>query len=101
MGSRIELQAMLEELLGSRNVYFQPPESIRMKYTAIVYSLNNNEKFHASNAINKRNVAYTIAYIDEDPDSENVEKISKLPYCNFDRFYTSDNLNHYIFTIYY
>ena len=101
MGSRIELQAMLEELLGSRNVYFQPPESIRMKYPAIVYSLNNIEKFHASNAIHKRNVAYTIAYIDEDPDSENVEKISKLPYCNFDRFYTSDNLNHYIFTIYY
>ena len=101
MGSRIELQALLEELLGNRNVYFQPPESIRMKYPAIVYSLNNIEKFHASNAIHKQNVAYTIAYIDEDPDSENVEKISKLPYCNFDRFYTSDNLNHYIFTIYY
>ena len=101
MGSRIELQALLEELLGSRNVYFQPPESIRMKYPAIIYSLNNIEKFHASNAIHKQNVAYTIAYIDEDPDSENVEKISKLPYCNFDRFYTSDNLNHYIFTIYY
>lgn len=101
MGSRIELQALLEELLGSRNVYFQPPESIRMKYPAIVYSLNNIEKFHASNEIHKQNVAYTIAYIDEDPDSENVEKISKLPYCNFDRFYTSDNLNHYIFTIYY
>ena len=101
MGSRIELQALLEELLGSRNVYFQPPESIRMKYPAIVYSLNNIEKFHASNEIHKQNIAYTIAYIDEDPDSENVEKISKLPYCNFDRFYTSDNLNHYIFTIYY
>ena len=101
MGSRIELQALLEELLGSRNVYFQPPESIRMKYPAIVYSLNNIEKFHASNAIHKQNVVYTITYIDEDPDSENVEKIFKLPYCNFDRFYTSDNLNHYIFTIYY
>ena len=101
MGTRIELQALLEELLGSRNVYFQPPESIRMKYPAIVYSLNNIENFHASNIIHKQNVAYTITYIDEDPDSENVEKISKLPYCDFDRFYTSDNLNHYIFTLYY
>lgn len=101
MGSRIELQALLEKLLGSRNVYFQPPESIRMKYPAIVYSLKNIEKFHASNETHKQNVSYTIVYIDEDPDSENVEKISKLPYCNFDRFYTSDNLNHYIFTIYY
>ena len=38
MGSRLELQSKLEELLGSRNVYYQPPESLKMKYPAIRYS---------------------------------------------------------------
>ncbi len=72
-----------------------------MKYPAIVYSINDIRNTHASNVVHKQNVAYTITYIDKDPDSENVEKIAKLPYCDFDRFYTSDNLNHYIFTLYY
>ena len=92
---------MLEELIGNRNVYFQPPESIKLKYPAIVYSLSNIRNMHASNTVHKQNIAYTITYIDEDPDSANVEKISKLPYCYFDRFFTADNLNHYTFTLYF
>lgn len=101
MGNRLELQAMLETLLGSRNVYFQPPESIKLQYPAIVYSLSDIRNTHASNVVHKKDTAYSLTYIDEDPDSENVEKISRLPYCDFDRFFTSDNLNHYTFTLYY
>ena len=101
MDSRPNLQTKLEEILGSRNVYFQPPESIKLKYPAIIYSLSDIRNMHASNTIHKKDMVYMLTYIDEDPDSENVEKISNLPYCEFDRFYTSDNLNHYIFTIYY
>ena len=40
MGTRIELQLKLEEILGSRHVYFQPPASIKMTYPAIVYELD-------------------------------------------------------------
>ena len=101
MKSRLELQTMLESLLGSRNVYFQPPESIRMKYPEIVYLHSDIRNIHASNVVHKKDTAYSLTYIDEDPDSENLEKISNLPYCDFDRFYTSDNLNHYTFTLYY
>ena len=45
MSSRIELQDELENLLGSKNVYYQPPESVKMEYPAIVYrrsNINNN-----------------------------------------------------------
>ena len=101
MNSRLGLQTMLEKLLGSRNVYFQPPESIKLKYPAIIYSLSDIRNMHASNTIHKKDMVYMLTYIYEDPDSENVEKISNLSFCDFDRFYTSDNLNHYIFTIYY
>ena len=101
MASRLDLQTFLEELLESKNVYFQPPESIKLNYPAIIYSLSDIRNMHASNTIHKKDMVYMLTYIDEDPDSENVEKISNLPYCEFDRFYTSDNLNHYTFTIYY
>ena len=41
MAGRLELQSKLEELLGTRNVYYQPPESIKIGYPAIVYFKNN------------------------------------------------------------
>ena len=101
MNSRLELQTMLEELLGSRNVYFQPPESIKMKYPAIVYSRSDIENRAADNSVYTQSHFYQLIVIDEDPDSEIVEKVSKLPKCRFDRHYTADNLNHDTFTIYY
>lgn len=101
MSSRLELQTMLEELLGSRNVYFQPPESIKMKYPAIVYSRSVIVNTSADNSVYSQSHFYQLIVIDEDPDSEIVEKISKLPKCRFDRHYTADNLNHDIFTLYY
>ena len=38
---RLELHEILCTILGSRNVYFQPPESIKMNYPAIVYGLDD------------------------------------------------------------
>ena len=38
MADRLDLQGLLEELLESRNVYYKPPESIKMQYPAIRYS---------------------------------------------------------------
>lgn len=101
MASRLQLQTELEELLGSRNVYFQPPASVRMQYPAIVYSRSNIENRHADNNVYMQSYFYEITVIDEDPDSEIVEKVSKLPTCRFDRHYKADNLNHDVFTLYY
>lgn len=101
MASRLQLQTELEELLGSRNVYFQPPASVRMQYPAIVYSRSNIENRHADNNVYMQSCFYEITVIDEDPDSEIVEKVSKLPTCRFDRHYKADNLNHDVFTLYY
>lgn len=101
MASRLQLQTELEELLGSRNVYYQPPASVRMKYPAIVYSRSRIENQHANNNVYMQKYFYELIVIDEDPDSEIVEKVSKLPACRFDRHYESDNLNHDAFTLYY
>lgn len=101
MGSRLDLQTKLETLLGSKNVYYQPPASVRMNYPAIVYSRSNIENRHADDDVYMQAYFYEVIVIDEDPDSEVIENISKLPGCRFDRHYTSDNLNHDVFTLYY
>lgn len=101
MESRLELQTLLEEILGSSNVYYQPPESVKMSYPAIVYSLKNMKNNFANNSVYTQYTDYEIIVIDKDPDSEIVSKISKLPMCMFDRIYVSDNLNHTVFTLNY
>lgn len=101
MGSRLELQTIFENLLGSRNVYYQPPESLRMKYPAIRYNRKNIENTFADDSVYKQKIAYEVIVIDENPDSEFVLAVSKLPTCRFDRHYTAENLNHDVFTLYY
>lgn len=77
------------------------PGFVRMNYPAIVYSRSNIENRHADDDVYMQAYFYEVIVIDEDPDSEVVENISKLPGCRFDRHYTSDNLNHDVFTLYY
>lgn len=101
MGSRLELQTMLEQILGSRNVYFQPPEELKMRYPAIKYNLSDLKNTFADDEVYKQSHHYEVTVIDYDPDGELYKKISKLPKIRFNRHFTSDNLNHYVFTIYY
>ena len=101
MASRLDLQALLEDILGSRNVYFQPPDSVAMKYPAIRYSLSDVENIIANDSPYKILKAYEVILIDLNPDNIFVDKLSMLPYCRFNRYYPADNLNHYVFTLYY
>lgn len=101
MASRTDLQSLLESLLGSRNVYFQPPASVRMKYPAIVYSRKDIENDFANNSVYAQRHLYQVTVIDGNPDSEIVEKVSRLPTCKYDRNFKSDNLNHDVFTLYF
>lgn len=101
MNRREELHEILCEALGSRNVYFQPPESIKMKYPAIVYSRDDIDNSFANDSVYMQSFAYSVTVIDSDPDSEIVAKVSRLPRCQYDRHYKADNLNHDMFTIYY
>lgn len=97
---RLLLQQKLEEILGSKNVYFQPPPSLVMQYPAIRYKLSRIDQIHADNVKYKTNKRYNIILIDRNPDSEFVDKLYALPFCTFDRFYTANNLNHFSFNLY-
>lgn len=101
MATRIELQSKLEDILGSRNVYFQPPENTRMNYPAIRYNLNAINNKHANNTVYKQDNSYTLILICDDPDSDLIHKLSTLPLCRFVRQYVSDNLYHTVYTLYF
>ena len=101
MASRLELQSKLEELLGCKHVYYQPPEGLKMEYPAIVYSLNDVEQKHANNGVYSRNREYLITVIDRLPNNPVIDKLLDLPYCSYDRPYKSDNLNHDVLTLYF
>lgn len=100
MDGRLNLQAKLELLLGSRNVYFQPSTSVELKYPAIVYSRSNIPNRYANGAVYKQDDCYEVTVIDKDPDSPIVRKVSRLPKCRFNRHFKADNLNHDVFTLY-
>lgn len=102
MDSRIELQTKLEAVLGSRNVYFQPPESLQMKYPAFVYELADIMTDKANNKNYIRNHRYTLTLIHDDPDNElKDDLLDAFNLISFDRFYAKDGLNHYVYDLYY
>lgn len=101
MASRLELQTKLEELLGSRNVYYQPPESLKMEYPAIRYSKSDIESRHADDIKYSNFTLYEITVIDRKPDNSVIDKILFLPLSSFDRHYVADNLNHDVIKLYF
>ena len=100
MASRIDLQKKLEELLDSKNVYYKAPENVKMNYPAIKYSLDKIINKKADNGSYIRNKQYSITVISKKEDPEVINKLLDLFYCSFDRAYESENLNHYVFTLY-
>lgn len=101
MANREELQSLLVELLKSDQVYYQPPESIRMTYPAIAYSKSRIDTRKANDKSYSMNTRYEVIVIDKRPDNPVIQKLLMLPYCSYDRSYKSDNLNHDVLTIYY
>ena len=99
MGQRLDLQTLLEFILGSENVYFQPPSGFMLSYPCIVYNRSNIRAAHADNSPYKHDNEYTVTVIDANPDSETPMKIAKLPRCEFDRGFRSGDMNHNVFNI--
>jgi hypothetical protein len=101
MAQRLDLQALLVTLLGSDNVYFQPPASIQMQYPCIVYKRDYAITTFSGNKPYDHRKRYLVTVIDRDPDSLIPDKVAKLPMCVFDRHYTADNLNHDVYKLFF
>lgn len=98
---RLELHKKLVELLGSNNVYYRPPENLKMQYPCIRYKKDNILINHANNHPYRKTDRYQITVIDKKPDNDVIDKLLELPMSGFDTHYESDNLNHDVITLYY
>ena len=101
MGSRLSLQGILEELLGSDHVYFQPPEDLKMTYPAIVYNLDDYYTLHADNQVYRKKRKYEVTAIYRNPDDDLPDKLADLVLCNFQRQFISENLIHDVYNLYF
>lgn len=101
MASRVELHEELKKLLGSSNVYYQPPESVKMEYPAIRYKKSDIDTTHANNQPYTHKKKYEIVVIDRKPDNPVIDKILKMPTASWSQGYAAENLNHDVITLYY
>ena len=102
MGQRLQLQTLLESLVPEgKKAYFQPPANVQMTYPCIVYSRDNTATRFAGNVLYFYKKRYQVTVISEDPDSDIPDKVLNLPFCSFQRFFVSNNLNHDVFVLYF
>ena len=101
MAPRLELQALLTSLLGSDNVYFQPPPTKQIEYPCIVYRRDHAKTNFSGNKPYTYEKRYLVIVIDRNPDSLIPDKVAALEKCVFDRFYTAEGLNHDVFNLYF
>lgn len=100
---RLELQTLLEEVLESSNVYFQPPANVQMQYPCIVYAQDNAKTEFADNSPYSRAKRYQLTAIGRDPDAVMLisDDIAQLPLSSLNRVFTADNLHHHVFNLYF
>lgn len=101
MGQRVNLSRKLREILGSNNVYFEPPADLKMKFPCIVYERAKIEPDYADNVPYKLDMVYYVTCIYDDPDSDLPIKIAWLPQCVHQRKYDADNMHHDQFRLVY
>lgn len=99
---RYELHSLLKTILGSDNVYYQPPENLKLKFPCIIYDLEGKDVKYADDYKYSSMRKYQLTVVDKNPDSEIPDSIEDaLNFCRFDRRYIKDNIYHYAFSLYY
>lgn len=108
MGLRLNLHQLLVDILGTQDepadqsrVYFQPPANVKMLFPCFTYSRDSTEAVFADNNPYRLSKRYQVTYIDHNPDSDIPEKVSMLPMSTHNTTFVADNLNHYVFTLYF
>lgn len=96
---RVALETLLRGILGSDNVYFQPPASISLSYPCIIYSFEDDFVLYADDKKYLDRDKYSIQLITKDPlPEELMDKLASIPHTRFDRHYVADNLHHFTYT---
>lgn len=92
----------MELLTFCPNVYYQPPESIKLTYPCIVYSEETPYVEPADNIKYKVNRRWQIMVITKDPENTLGWTIfNSLSHCTIGRIFNSNNLHHVSLSLYF
>lgn len=96
---RKEFDTLLQAILGSKNVYFQPPESVKLKYPCIVYNISKNDPEFADDEVYDLKHRYIVRLICDsvDYDGPLKDKITKILKVPMTQVYSRDGLYHCIY----
>lgn len=98
---RLALHEILVTALGSRNVYYQPPATVKMKYPCIVYHREGSDVLRSDNGIHRKLKRYSVTYIDTSSSEVVTDLLEEMQYCGFNNKIVVDNLYHSYLTLYY
>lgn len=97
-----QLKEVLKSYLGNDNVYYQPPETVKLRYPCIIISRNGANTFSADDMNYIIRMRYTLTYVSrtfDDPVAAGILEL--LPSISLDRSYTADNLYHTVYSVFY
>lgn len=99
---RSELNAKFKSILGNNNVYFQPPESVKLKYDCIIYKDVTPFLRRANNFVYILQHKYQITYVTSNKSSPIVDQmLHEFQLIDRVNDFVSDGLYHYIYELYF
>lgn len=99
MAPRLQLHNLLTEKV--EHVYYQPPNTMTIEFPCILYARDDSFAEHADNRPYIHAKRYQLTVVDRNPDSPLPDQVEALPLCSFDRAYAMDELNHWVFNLYF
>lgn len=96
------LHNKLKTVPGIKEVYFQPPSTKKLEYPCIIYQFEGYEDRYGNNSEYLSWPKYSVIVIDYDVESM-IPRYMKAIRGNYivslNRFFVSDNLNHWVFSL--
>lgn len=101
---RRELHTSLTAILGTNNVYFQPPPNVMIKYPCFIYTRSTPYTMTADDTNYHLRGHYSLTYIDPDVEAcieMQTRLLNSFQHISIERQFMSDNLNHDVYNLYY
>lgn len=96
---RMILGSFLENILGTKNIYFQPPDNIQINYPCIIFERTDVDSKKANNSVFIQQYRYKILVISKNPDELVLNKLSNIPNCSYEQHYIMNNLHHDVYSL--
>lgn len=104
VAKRRELQTKLETILGSKNVYFQPPSNIKLKYPCFIYERSTPYTLKADDINYLTRGHYSVTFISTDVEkcmAMMTKMLDSFDHISVEREFISEDLNHDVYNLYY